>query len=184
MHFTPPICTKFRNPNFTEQIQIKTNLNFNLCREIPRNLCFSTWLILGMHFDWNLPYNKMQEVEEEMLATHCNALQRTASHCNALHCTALHCNALQCTATHCNALQRTATHCNALQRTATHCNALHHTASHCNALHRTASHCNALQHHPLHTATHLIALKHTASHYSMSNKRLPVYICTYIHIYT
>jgi len=35
-------------------------------------------------------------------------------------CIATHLNALQRTATHCNALQRTATHCNTLQRTATH----------------------------------------------------------------
>ena len=37
-------------------------------------------------------------------------------------------------ATHCNALRRTATHCNTLQHTATHCNILQHTATLCNTL--------------------------------------------------
>jgi len=50
------------------------------------------------------PYDNQDKFycDQNMFATHCNALQRTAMHCNALHRTATHCTALQRTATHCN----------------------------------------------------------------------------------
>jgi len=104
------------------------------------------------------------------IATHCNALQRTATHCNILLSTFLVVSRAQGSehGTHgkCSTLQHTATHCSTLQHALTHCNVLlpfldatrprrpqrnspgncRETAKNCNTLQHTATHCNMLQH--------------------------------------
>jgi len=64
----------------------------------------------------------------------------------------------QLLATQCPVLYRTAPHCTALHHTAPHNTTLHHTAPHCTALHHTAPHCTPLHHTAHHTAPHCTKL--------------------------
>jgi len=68
---------------------------------------------------------------DEIMSTHCNALQHTATQI-----------ALQRTATHCNTLQQNF-RCLTDKTISAHCNTLQHTATHYDAQH-TATHCNRI----------------------------------------
>jgi len=102
---------------------------------IPLQIWISEFLNMFSHeagfASFLTPQIERKADKQQLLATQCPVLYRTAPHCTALHRTAPHCTALHRTAPHCSAQHNTAPHCTTLHRTAPHCTALHPTAPHC-----------------------------------------------------